>query len=144
MPFIKVYIHCVWSTKNRFPYFENSDIRHTVWAHIRKNAESKGIYIDIINGYWEHCHCIIALNAEQTISGVIKLLKGESSYWINKQNFFKGKFEWQDEYFSVSISESMVHIVRDYIKNQETHHQKKSFADEINEFIEKYKFNIDK
>ncbi len=144
MPFVKVYIHCVWTTKNRFPYFKDSRIRHSVWKHIRENAESKGIHIDCINGFCEHCHCLISLNPEQSISGIIKLLKWESSNWINKQNIFTSKFEWQDEYFTVSISESMVQIVREYIRNQEIHHQKKSFVDEYNEFIEKYKFKLNK
>ena len=69
------------------------------------------------------------------------LLKGESSYWINKNKIFGGKFEWQDDYFAVSVSESTVNQVRDYIKNQESHHKKKSFNDEYQEFIRKYKFD---
>jgi REP element-mobilizing transposase RayT len=70
------------------------------------------------------------------------LLKGESSYWINKNNkLFRRKFEWQDEYFAVSVSESAVSRVRDYIKNQENHHKKKSFNDEYLEFKRKYKFD---
>ncbi|WP_332914109.1 transposase, partial [Algoriphagus boritolerans] len=52
------------------------------------------------------------------------------------------KFEWQDEYFAVSVSESMVDKTRDYIKNQEEHHQKKTFQDENEEFISKYGFQI--
>lgn len=52
----------------------------------------------------------------------------------------KTKFEWADEYFAVSISESHLNRVRDYIKNQEAHHKKKSWEDECNEFVEKYDF----
>lgn len=52
----------------------------------------------------------------------------------------KDKFAWQDEYFAVSVSESMIESVRNYIKNQEIHHKKKSFADEYQEFIDKYNF----
>ena len=52
----------------------------------------------------------------------------------------KEKFAWQDEYFAVSVSESMIENVRNYIKNQEKHHQKKTFAEEYQEFIEKYNF----
>jgi len=46
---------------------------------------------------------------------------------MNKNNLTKGKFEWQDEYFVVSVSESAVDKVREYIKNQEEHHSKKTF-----------------
>jgi REP element-mobilizing transposase RayT len=69
------------------------------------------------------------------------LLKGESSYWINRNNIFLKKFEWQDEYFAVSVSESAITRVREYIKNQENHHKKKLFNDEYQEFISKYKFD---
>lgn len=73
---------------------------------------------------------------------MLQLLKGESSYWINKNELCKEKFEWQDEYFAVFVSESGVNKVREYIKNQEAHHAIKTFQQEYNEFIEKYGFEI--
>jgi putative transposase len=69
------------------------------------------------------------------------LLKGESSYWINKNKLIRQKFEWQDEYFAVSVSESAVNRVRENIKNQEEHHRKKSFQQEYDEFMRKYGFD---
>ena len=62
------------------------------------------------------------------------------SFWINKEALIDGKFEWQDEYFAVSVSESMIDKVRDYIKDQENHHSHKSWQDEYNELIDKYGF----
>jgi putative transposase len=50
------------------------------------------------------------------------------------------KFEWQDEYFAVSVSESVLDGFRNYIKNQEQHHSKKTFYQEYDEFIIKYGF----
>ena len=140
MPFVKVYIHFVWSTKNRAPFLNSFELRKRMWRHIKENSIEKGIFIDTINGYEEHCHCLISLGIDQTISKMIQLLKGESSYWINKQKLCKQKFEWQDEFFAVSVSESSLDRVREYIKNQESHHEKKSFQQEYNEFIEKYGF----
>lgn len=52
----------------------------------------------------------------------------------------KSKFEWADEYFAVSVSESQLQAIRDYILNQEEHHKIKSFSDEYDEFIKKYGF----
>lgn len=115
-------------------------MRLKVWNHIRDNAREKGIFIDFLNGYSEHCHCLVSLGVDQTIQKVMQLIKGESSYWINKSNLTQEKFEWQDEYFAVSVSESMVDRVREYIKNQEKHHTKKSFQQEYDEFIRKYGF----
>ena len=140
MPFIKVYIHCVWSTKNRIPYLDTIQLRQKVWQHIRENAIQKGIFIDFINGYSDHCHCLISLGVDQNIQKVMQLIKGESSFWINKNGLTKEKFEWQDEYFAVSISESVVDKVRNYIQNQELHHTKRTFQEEYDEFIDKYGF----
>lgn len=140
MPFIKVYIHFVWSTKNRVPYLNSKELRIKVWNYIRANAKEKGIYIDFINGYSDHCHCLVSIGVDQTIQKVMQLIKGESSFWINKNELTKEKFEWQDEYFAVSVSESMINKVREYIKNQEEHHIKKTFQQEYDEFISKYGF----
>jgi putative transposase len=140
MPFIKVYIHFVWSTKNRVPYLDTLELRQEVWRHIKDNSLKKGIYVDFVNGYSDHCHCLVSLGADQSIQKVMQLIKGESSYWINQQKLTLDKFEWQDEYFAVSVSESMIDTVRNYIKNQESHHGKKTFQDEYDEFIDKYGF----
>lgn len=80
------------------------------------------------------------MGVEQNIKKIIQLIKGESSLWINKNQLTKERFEWQDEYFAVSVSESVVDKVRDYIKNQEIHHQKKTFQEEYDEFIIKFGF----
>ena len=141
MSYIKVYIHFVWSTKNREPYLFSPEIRKKVWEHIKINAKDKGIFIDFVNGFEDHCHCLVSLGADQTIQKIMQLIKGESAFWINKNELIKSqKFEWQDEYFAVSVSESMIDKVRNYIKNQETHHKKKNFKEEYEEFITKYNF----
>lgn len=137
---VKIWVHLVWTTKNREPIL-TKEVRWELFSHIRENAENKGIYLDFINGYLEHVHCLISLGSGQNIDKILMLLKGESSYWINKNKILGGKFEWQDDYFAVSVSESAVNQVRDYIKNQESHHKKKSFNDEYQEFIRKYKFD---
>lgn len=147
MPYLKVYIHFVWSTKNRQPFLNSKKSRELVWKHIQENAKQKGIYVDFINGYEDHCHCLLSLNASQSIDKIMQLIKGESSFWINRNkelfpNLKEKKFEWQNEYFALSVSESIVNKVRNYIKNQEEHHKKKSFEEEYGEILEKYKIKI--
>ena len=141
MPFVKVYIHFVWSTKNREPFLETKEIRDKVWFHIKDNAQKKGIFIDFVNGYSQHCHCLVSLGIDQTIQKTIQMIKGESSFWINKEGLTKSKFEWQDEYYAVSVSESMIEKVRNYIKNQELHHNTHSYVDEIDNLISKHGFH---
>ena len=140
MPFVKVYIHFVWSTKNREPFLETKEIRDKFWFHIKDNAQKKGIFIDFVNGYSQHCHCLVSLGIDQTIQKTIQLIKGESSFWINKEGLTKYKFDWQDEYYAVSVSESMIEKVHNYIKNQELHHSTHSYDDEIDNLIDKHGF----
>jgi putative transposase len=139
MAYIRIWIHCVWGTKRRFPYFTPENTFHLL-NHIRENANIKEIYIDFINAYRDHVHCLISLNAGQTIDKTMQLIKGESSCWMNKNHLVEGKFEWADEYFAVSVSESQVNKVREYIKNQEQHHAVKTWEQEYNEFIAKFGF----
>ena len=94
MPFIKIYIHFVWSTKNRVPYLSSPELRKKMWKHIYENAKKKGIFIDFINGYQEHCHCLVSLGDNQTLRQLMQHIKGESSHWINKEQLLKEKFEW--------------------------------------------------
>ena len=82
---------------------------------------------------------------EHTIDKVAQLIKGESSHWIYKQAEFiehlkSKKFGWQDEYFAVSISKSMIGKVRNYIKNQEEPHKIKTFQVEYDELMTKCGF----
>lgn len=80
-------------------------------------------------------HCIVSLSAHQNLAKVIQLIKGESSFWINKNSLTKERFEWADEYYAKSVSASHLKSVRDYIKNQEIHHKKKTWEEKYNEFL---------
>lgn len=139
MPFIKVWIHTVFSTKNRKPFL-SKEIRKEVFKHIKENALKKDIELSLINGYSDHVHCLISLKASQNISKIVQLIKGESSFWINREKLCSEKFSWQEEYFAVSIGESQLNRVKRYIVNQEEHHQTKTFKEEYEEFIKKYGF----
>ena len=142
MPFVRIWVHLIWSTKNREPML-HKEARPSIFEHIKSNARDKNIYLDTIGGYTEHVHTLISLKADQTISQVAQLLKGESSHWVNKNKVIKLKLQWQDEYIAVSVSESMVDVVREYIRDQEEHHRKKSFAEEYEEDLRKYGFSVE-
>ena len=140
MSFINVNIHFVWGTKNRAPILDSRETRRKIWEHIRENAQKKNIYIDTINGYSDHCHCLVSMRSDQTIGQTMMLIKGESSFWINKNKLCRGKFEWQDEYYAVAVSPDDLDAVRKYIRNQEEHHKYTSFQKELDEFIAKCGF----
>ena len=141
MPYVRVWIHLIWSTKDREPIL-TSNLSGKLFEHMKENALKKDIYLDCVNGVRDHVHTLISLKSDQTIAKVAQLLKGESSHWINVNNLVHGKFEWQDEYIAVSVTESMINEVREYIKNQEEHHRNKTFNEEYGEFIKKYGFTI--
>jgi len=140
MPYIKVMLHCIWSTKNRQPLID-AELKPKLLDHIKENSIRKNIFIDCLNCVEDHIHLLISLGSEQTISNVAMLIKGESSFWINKQKLIKHKFEWQDEYIALSVSESAIDKVRDYINRQEEHHKKKTFTQEYDEFLKLHGLN---
>ena len=72
----------------------------------------------------------------------MQLIKGESAFWANKLQLIKPQLQWADEYFAVSVSESQLNKVREYIKSQEEHHKKVSFQEEYDKFIDKYSFKL--
>jgi REP element-mobilizing transposase RayT len=117
-------------------------VREQILNHIKVNAREKEIFLDSINAVSDHVHALISLRADQTIAKVTQLLKGESSHWVNQESWTKRRFEWQDEYIAVSVSESMVETVREYIRNQEEHHRKKGFTEEYDGFMKRYGFEI--
>lgn len=124
MPFVKVLIHAVCGTKNRFPFL-TPEVRKAVIEYI----------------HTEHLHCLFALNADMSLSKALQLIKGESAFWINKQNLTASKFEWADEYFAASVSDSAKGKVRAYIDHQEEHHKKETFAEEYDRFVAAYSFD---
>ncbi|HEY4755387.1 MAG TPA: IS200/IS605 family transposase [Ignavibacteriaceae bacterium] len=141
MSFIKIYVHYVWSTKNRYSFLTD-DIRSNVFQHIKENARTKNIFIDFINGYTDHVHCLISLNDDLSIGKIAQLIKGESSYWINKNKLKTVKFEWQDEYLAIGVGDDKIQDVRNYIAGQEEHHKKVTFQQEYEKFIKRYGFEI--
>ncbi len=134
MAYIKIWVHAVWGTKYRESVLTKEG-RYKLFEHIRENARTKDIYIDFINGYTDHVHVLISLNADHNIAKTMQLIKGEASFWANKNNVFKQKLVWAEEYYAASVSESMVDKVRNYIKNQEEHHHKKTYTEECEEFF---------
>ncbi len=140
MPFVKILIHAVWGTKDRRPLMDKP-AKDAICSHIREYARSKNIYVVNVNEWKDHLHCVLSLSFDQNVSTVMNLIKGESSFWANRNLSFPEKFGWQDEYFSVSVSQSQFEVLNRYIDNQEEHHSKRTFQQEYDEFIKKYDFD---
>jgi REP element-mobilizing transposase RayT len=114
------------------------ETREKILHHIREMAMKEDYHIDTINGVADHLHCLISLSPRFSISEVMNKLKGESSHWINSEKITRARFAWQGGFAAFSVSASQVHKVRNYIRNQEKHHQKISFESEANKFLRLY------
>ena len=140
MSFLKTYIHFVWSTKNRRPFMASLETRKMMWTHIEENALKKNIFVDRVGGYAEHCHCLVSLGVDQTMQQIMQLIKGESSFWFNRQSLINEKFFWQDQFYAVSVSPERISIVRNYIDKQEVHHNSAVSCRELDKYLKKYEF----
>lgn len=129
MPYTDILIHAVWGTKSRYPFLQ-SRILPLLLHHIVPNTKSKGIKIIRVNGSVDHLHFLYRLDKEMTVSKTIQLIKGESSFWVNKEKLTQKKFEWADEYFAISVSPSGLENVIRYIDHQQKHHKQHTFEEE--------------
>ena len=131
-----IWLHAVWSTQDRVRVLGKS-YRFKVFKHIKDYAWENGIQLDIINGVEDHVHCLFRLKTSQNPAEVIKLLKGESSHWINQNIILDEPFKWQEGYGIFSVSPHEVMKIRKYIYNQEEHHKDLSFEEEIKKLTPK-------
>src|SRR5699024_11104554 len=138
MSWVRLWVHLIFSTKNRMPFLQTKVIRFKVFQHIKENAKKKDIWLDCVNGYQDHVHCLLSLGKTQNLSKVAQLIKGESSLWINKNELVKNHFNWQDDFWAVGVSEGHLEVVRNYIHRQEDHHRIKTFTEEIDDLMRKY------
>lgn len=136
MPYSKIMIHFIWATKDREPRITKT-LKPDLLSHIIDNAKRNKIFIDTINCVENHVHMLVSMTREQSVSQIAMLVKGESSFWVNKHKLTKVKFAWQEEYIALSVGlGTNVKNVRQYILNQEEHHKTTSFQEEYDRFME--------
>jgi putative transposase len=128
-----LWIHLIWSTKNREPLLTPS-LKKEVYKVIHEIANDHEIYLDCINGIEDHVHLLVRLRTDQSVADVVKTIKGNS--WEHFKDDPDKYITWQDGYAAFSVSPSQVKRVRSYIYNQEKHHHNKSFSDELKELKE--------
>lgn len=133
----KIWMHFIWTTSKRQKLI-TKELKQKLIQHYKEYGKEKEVYVETVNGDIDHLHLLISLTPSQAPAKVANLLKGESSNWINRNQFIRSKFSWQRGYSVFSVSESQVAKVRKYIKNQEEHHRKKSYLEEVSEFLKLY------
>ncbi len=140
--YTQIHIQCVMAVKFRKSLIQASwkEQLHKYMTGIVQNHGHKMI---IINSMPDHLHLFIGFRPNQSLSDLMRLVKGESSEWINKQQFTPATFRWQEGYGAFSYSRSHVQTVTDYILNQEEHHHKRTFLEEYKQFLEQFEVEYD-
>jgi REP element-mobilizing transposase RayT len=113
---------------------------HKYLGGICRNPESPSL---IVGGVEDHVHTLCRFGRKQSIADFIRDLKRDSSKWAKPKAPQLANFERQDGYGAFSISPPHVDAVRQYIADQESHHQKVSFQDEFRRLCSKYGIEID-
>jgi putative transposase len=136
--FTQLYTHIVFAVKYRERLLKK-EIRPEVFSYISGIISKRKHKSITINGVSDHIHMLIGLNPNDNISDLVATIKRSSSTLINQQNWFRGKFQWQDGYGGFSYSRSQLEKVYRYIENQETHHKKHRFRQEYIKLLENFK-----
>jgi putative transposase len=133
----RVWLHLVWATLERRPLLAKPAAMK-LSGYLTDYAKQKSIYMKINFVNADHVHALIDLPTNLSIEEVMQLFKGGSSHWINESNLVADKFGWGRGYGVFSVSESGVAEVCAYIANQEEHHRKRNFVEELRLFVERY------
>lgn len=140
--FTQLYVQCVFAPKYRAALLQ-PEWSDRLRAYISVIVQNKGHKLIAINNMPDHLHLFVGLNPSQSISDLIRFVKGDSSEWINKEQLTKHKFRWQEGYCAFSYSKSQVDDVVNYIANQQEHHKKISFLDEYKLLLTKFGIDFD-
>jgi REP element-mobilizing transposase RayT len=131
----KILVHIIFSTKNRYPFLLDEQIRKEMHSYLAKIFNEFNSHALIVGGTEDHVHILCSLAKTETLAKIIGESKRSSSLWIKSKGGLLEKFKWQRGYAAFSISMSHMERVRNYIDNQKDHHRK--------EFLEKYQIEYD-
>ncbi|SRR6056297_212842 len=140
--FANLLFHVIYSTKYRKPVIEPR-WRDGLYGYIGGIVrEQKGTLLKI-GGVEDHVHLLVKLNPTIAISDVLRLIKTNSSKWVNELPDVRRKFQWQSGYGAFSVSESQASVVSNYIANQAEHHRTRSFEDEFLAILKRHNVEYD-
>jgi putative transposase len=138
----KVYVHAVFSTKNREPLI--ADLWRDELYHVLGGATNNlGCQSLLVGGVEDHVHMLFQLGRTIALADAIGKIKSTSSSWVNQTRGLPSPFHWQAGYAAFSVSQSNVEAVREYIRRQPDHHRKQSFQDEFREWLRRYRIEWD-
>nr|WP_320119558.1 IS200/IS605 family transposase [uncultured Marinifilum sp.] len=138
----QINIHAIFSVKGRENILKES-FRQELFKYISGILKNNKQYTLAVNGHFDHVHVFFELNPATAVSDVLRVVKTNSSKWINQNKYVRGKFEWQVGYGAFSYSRSQRSSVIQYIMRQEEHHRVETFKEEYLELLEKFEIPFD-
>ena len=140
--FTKLVYHIIFSTKCREPLIV-SGVRERLYQYIGGIIRGEGGSLLEIGGMPDHVHLLARLKPVEAVAVVIRRVKSNSSSWMKDIPEIGARFSWQIGYGAFSVSESQIEVVRKYIRNQEQHHAKRTFEDEMRVLLRKFSVKSD-
>ncbi|MDB5157045.1 MAG: tnpA [Mucilaginibacter sp.] len=140
--YTQIHIQCVIAVKFRQSLIE-SVWKERLHQYITGIIQNYGHKMIAINSMPDHMHIFLGFRPNQSLSDLMRIVKGESSEWINKERLNKSVFRWQEGYGAFSYSRSQIKTVAAYIENQEDHHRKTTFLEEYKQFLEHFEVEFD-
>jgi REP element-mobilizing transposase RayT len=133
--YLSLHYHLVFSTKNREPTIAKL-WRARLHEYLGGTVAGLGGIPQGVGGIADHVHLLVGLKATHCLADFMRELKKSSSLWVHEQIHERG-FAWQQGYAAFSVSATARPSVRSYIANQEEHHRRKSYQDELIEMLHK-------
>ena len=134
----QIYLHIVFSTKERRPFLQDRTIREETHHYLGGTCNDLGCPILCVGGVADHVHLLCRLGRTIAVADLVQGLKRESSKWLKTKAADLADFYWQNGYGAFSISPRHVEPLRQYIAKQEEHHRMESFQDEFRRLLTKY------
>ena len=142
MVLAQIYLHVIFSTKNRYPFIER-EVEPELYAYIGASVKRLGGIPLSINGTNDHIHILTLFPRTITVADFIKDIKANSSRWMKTKGKEYQNFAWQDGYGAFSVSSSKKQVVVNYIAGQKEHHNKMTFKEEFLQFLNEYQIEYD-
>jgi putative transposase len=138
-----VYLHLVFSTKDRRPFLRDARIRPALHAYLGEISKRLDCPSLLVGGVEDHVHLLARFSRTITQAEWVKELKRVSNHWMKEQGQEMWAFEWQGGYADFSVSHSNLDRVQAYIHRQPTHHRKMTFQEELRQLLRKHQIEWD-
>jgi REP element-mobilizing transposase RayT len=138
-----VYLHLVFSTKERRPFLRDKTVRDSLHAYLGGVSKTLDCPPLIVGGVEDHVHLLCRFARTITQAEWVKELKRISNGWLKEHGRDCADFEWQGGYADFSVSQSNLEQVKQYIASQEEHHRKMTFQDELRTLLRKHDIEFD-